>query len=151
MNVCQWGVWLCATLGIHVYISNPAYILTGSCILFVQISSNGLLTFGYGVTAYSPSVFGTLSSSTPHIGVLWYDGYIRSYSSVYYRVSTDYSQLHRSKTFIHNFLTQRNIAATFSPTHLVVITWYRNSAYSQSDAVRICTHNMWLCCTFGKM
>jgi autotransporter-associated beta strand protein len=113
--------------------SSVSMSLFGSTYNGIYVDNNGVLSFGQGLSSYTPDSFPS-STKTPALAAFWADVDTRTAyggaGSVWYRTTQDAQQLASIKTLLSNSLLG---LGAFNPTFAEVVTWDQVAGYHQDN------------------
>ena len=107
-----------------------------TCIIFIQVNNNGIISFERGFNVHNPSAFPLQAYNIPLIAPFWADVDTSQDGSgtVFYRETTDFDLLQRVSSEI-----QIGLSMSFVPSHLLIATWDAVGYYNgNTDRVNEC-------------
>ena len=116
---------------------NTDLIFTKSYCFFInfdsQVNTNGHLSFRSGFFSFTPQRFPT-SFSPPLIAPFWDDVDIQQFGNISYRQTFNATLLQRAHNEVQELFPS---SGNFTPTVLVIATWYRVAGFLQG--LQVCT------------
>ena len=96
-----------------------------------QVNTNGILSFQFPLTEFTPHVF-----NVPLIAPFWDNVDIERFGNISYRETTDNTLLQKAHAQLQEFFPS---SGSFAPTTLFIATWDQVAAFEGGSQVSVCT------------